>query len=602
MKLRTQTLTLMATALLLGLSPAPVSARPADTPGMASTLVSEATVSDAGTRVVKKVIPRRINWHDLDIDLFPRVGASVRQVTIAENPAYLHHPARDWTHFYEADSVTMHFDLLALLFGRIHIADMDVRDYRFHVLLDKGFKTNVSDLMQNSNSLLMKHLRVDRLTASNGQLHFVDMTTPNGKTALTFDQIDARLNDFSMDRTFGIDISVRTPEAERRNVTLQGIAGPVSQAKRMEQVPLRGRLHVQDAPIMPFKAYFPKGLRAYPEQGLASLKTELDGNLWDGLDASGALALRQLVLADQDGRVRGKPFDLDIQFAHSQLALKDDQLTINDTRLSLAGALFTIKGKVLRLLNNPSVDMSLKGMIPDLAVFETLYPFLREYFPDDLHYGGKVQLDASARGDMSKLASSGSVDASGMWAGITGLFEKKAGDSALIQYNATLLPEDFSIDAHASVQINNIRLLNPGLFAQGLALVAPEISPQALAIIHSASAMKAGNINGKVRYRNGKVSFDKMAINDIRDDRGDLMDVEAGGWIDIESGKMSVQVNAILSAERSRQLTQHSHRIALSEDGRFHYRFSLTGKLAAPQVLALQTDAGQKAVSSPEIG
>lgn len=566
---------LLATALILTMIPARAA-------------VDEAQARRAGEAAVQTVIPRKMDYQRLKLGLLP-FSARVSNLTISENERFARHPLRDWKHFYTAREISLSADLLPLLIGRISVTRLDIRDFQANVLVDRDYTLNVGDLMQQKRGPLMSWLRIKEFHASGGSVRVVDATAARGPARLTFDDIDARFTGFALKDRFNLNVGLRTPGATSRNVSLRGVAGPILDTVRSEQVPLDGVLSVEAAPILPFSAYIPDGLTAYPAAGTASMQLQLKGNAWDGMNSRGHIRLDQLVLASPDGALRGRPFTLGLDIGRNVVTLKQQQIALNNMAVSMGSNRLTVDGVVRGIPRRPVIDVDLRAPAIDLPSMEEIYPFFRAYLPKGLVFTGAVALDSHARGDMDGLEAGGTLDASGLSLFLADVFEKNRGADLKVGFTARLVPKDFTIKARANVSGRELTLLNAWLFRDGLKLaLGDRITARQLdSVIRPGNRLTAAAVRGVMDYDRGLVSFRQFAADGLGDADGDVTDALFTGSFDLNRLIVRWEVSARLSAARSRALLKASPALGplLDSEGRLPFRFRVEGPMEKPRVL-----------------
>lgn len=569
---------LLAACLVAGL---PLSA--------AHAAVDEAQARKAGEAAVQTVIPRKMAYRKLKLGFLP-FSAKVSDLTISENERFARHPLRDWPHFYTAKEISLTADLLPLLIGRISVTKLDIRDFQANVLVDRDYTLNVGDLMQQKRGPLMSWLRVKDFHAANGAVRVVDATAARGPARLTFDDIDVRFTGFALKDKFNLNVGLRTPGAQTRNVSLRGIAGPILDTVRSEQVPLDGVLTVDRAPILPFSAYIPDGLTAYPAAGTASMQLQLKGNAWEGMSSQGGIRLENLVLASPDGALRGKPFTLALDIGRNIVTLKQQQIALNNMAVSMGPNRLTVDGVVRGIPRRPVIDVDLRAPAIDLPAMEEIYPFFRAYLPRGLMFKGAVALDAHAKGDMDGLESTGALDVSGLSLFLADVFEKKAGAGLKVGFTARLVPKAFTIKARANIAGRELTLLNAWLFRDGLKLALGNLvsARQLDAAIRPGSRLTAATVRGVMDYDTGFVSFRDFAADSLADADGPVTDALFTGSFDLNKLIVRWDVSARLSASRSQALVKAAPGLAarLDADGRLPFRFKVEGPMEKPRVLA----------------
>jgi len=549
--------------------------------------VDEAQARKAGEAAVQTVIPRKIEHKKLKLGFIP-FGVKVTDITISENERFAKHPLRDWPFFATANQVDLTADLLPLLIGRISITDLNIRDFHANVLVDKNFNLNVGDLMQQKRSSLMSWLRVKSFHASGGSVQVVDATAVRGPAKLLFDDIDARFTGFAIKDKFNLDVGLRTPSSKTRNVSLKGVAGPILNTVRSEQVPLDGLLTVDKAPILPFAPYIPNGLTAYPVSGTASMKLQLKGNAWEGMVSRGGIQLENLVLASPDGQQRGKSFTMGLDIGHNIVSLKKNTLEVNDMAVSLGKNRLTVDGVIRGIPRAPVMDVDIRAPSIEPTEMEEIYPFVRAYMPKGLAYSGTTSINIHAQGDVNGLTASGIFNSSKMGVFLPEVFEKKAGTQLKVDFKAQVNPSQFTIKAKANVLGKDITMLNARLFSEGLReVLGSRISARQLSTIFKPSnTLTISQVEGVMNYDINFIRVEKMNMSELRDIEGVVGDAQVTGSLEVKTLIVHWDVDAKLSSERSRKLIKIAPSLAniADADGRIPFSFRVDGNIEQPRV------------------
>ncbi len=549
--------------------------------------VDEAQARKAGEAAVQTVIPRKIEHKKLKLGFMP-FGVKVTDITISENERFAKHPLRDWPFFATASQVDLTAELLPLLIGRISITDLNIKDFHANVLVDKNYNLNVGDLMQQKRSSLMSWLRVKSFHASGGSVQVVDASAVRGPAKLLFDDIDARFTGFAIKDKFNLDVGLRTPSSKTRNVSLKGVAGPILNTVRSEQVPLDGLLTVDKAPILPFSPYIPNGLTAYPVSGTASMKLQLKGNAWEGMVSRGGIQLENLVLASPDGQQRGKSFTMGLDIGRNVVSLKKSTLEVNDMAVSMGRNRLTVDGVIRGIPRAPVMDVDIRAPSIEPTEMEEIYPFVRAYMPKGLAYSGTTSINIHAQGDAKGLTASGVFDSSKMGVFLPEVFEKKAGTQLKVDFKAQVNPSQFTIKAKANVLGKDITMLNARLFSEGLReVLGSRISARQLSTIFKPSnTLTISQVEGVMNYDINFIRVEKMNMSELRDIEGVVGDAQVTGSLEIKTLIVNWDVDAKLSSERSRKLIKIAPSLAniADADGRIPFSFRVDGHIEKPTV------------------
>ena len=549
--------------------------------------VDEAQARKAGEAAVQTVIPRKIEHKKLKLGFIP-FGVKVTDITISENERFTKHPLRDWPFFATASQVDLTADLLPLLIGRISITDLNIRDFHANVLVDKNYNLNVGDLMQQKRSSLMSWLRVKSFHASGGSVQVVDATAVRGPAKLIFDDIDARFTGFAIKDKFNLDVGLRTPSSKTRNVRLKGVAGPILNTVRSEQVPLDGLLTVDKAPILPFSPYIPNGLTAYPVSGTASMKLQLKGNAWEGMVSRGGIQMNNLVLASPDGQQHGKSFTMGLDIGRNIVSLKKSTLEVNDMAVSLGRNRLTVDGVIRGIPRAPVMDVDIRAPSLEPTEMEEIYPFVRAYMPKGLAYSGTTSINIHAQGDANSLTASGIFDSSKMGVFLPDVFEKKAGTQLKVDFNAQVNPSQFTIKAKANVLGKDITMLNARLFSEGLreVLGSRVTTRQLNTIFKPSNTLTISQVEGVMNYDIHFIRVEKMNMSELLDIEGVVGDAQVTGSLEVKTLIVHWDVDAKLSSERSRKLIKIAPSLAniADADGRIPFSFRVDGNIEKPTV------------------
>ena len=556
----------------------------------AADAVDESSARKAGEAAVKKVIPRKMDYQKLKFSFMP-FGVTVNNITFSENPRFLKHPLRDWPHFAHAEEIRLQAELLPLFIGRISVLDLAINNFSANLLIDKDYSLNVDDLKQQKRGNLINWLHIKNFHASHGVVRVVDASAANPPARLVFDEIDLKFSGFAVKDKFNIDLSLRSPQSKTSNVSLRGMAGPLNK-ERSERMPLDGLLTVDKAPILPFLAYAPKGLTAYPVSGDASMKLQLKGNSWDGMSSKGGIEFNNLVLAAPDGSQRGKAFSMGLDIGRNVFSLKNGRLDINDMAMTLDGQRMTVDGAITGLPRKPMMDVNIQATRIEPTKMEDIYPFVRAYYPKGLSYSGLTSLNIQAKGNVDGLNATGTLDSSLMGVLLPEVFEKTAGTALKVDFKADLVPSKFTIKAKANVLAQNIKMLNARLFRDGLReVLANRISSRQLeSIFKPINTLTIGQATGVMYYQNNFIRVENMNLSQLSDETGFVTDAVINGTLDINKLWVDWSVNGRLSLERSQKLLKAAPSLAMlaDNDGRILFDFKVTGALDKELKVALR--------------
>ncbi|MBL0231912.1 MAG: DUF748 domain-containing protein [Moraxellaceae bacterium] len=543
--------------------------------------VDESQARKMGEATVKKVIPRKMDYQKLKFSFMP-FGVTVNHITFSENPHFAKHPLRDWPYFARAEEIRLQAELLPLFIGRISVLDLAINNFNANILIDSDYSLNVDDLRQQKRGTLINWLRIKNFHASNGVVRIVDASAANPPARLVFDDIDLKFSGFAVKEKFNINLGLRTPSSKTRNVSLIGMAGPLDM-KRSERMPLDGLLTVDKAPILPFLAYAPKGLTAYPISGDASMKLQLKGNSWDGMSSKGGIVFNNLVMAAPDGTQRGKAFTVGLDIGRNVFSLKSGRLDINDMAMFLDGQRMTVDGAVTGLPRKPMMDVNIQATRIEPTKMEDIYPFVRAYLPKGLAYSGTTSINIHAQGNVDGMSATGTMDSSLMGVALPEVFEKKAGSSLKVDFKADLVPSQFTIKAKANVLAQNIKMLNARLFRDGLReVLGNRISARQLdAIFKPTNTLTIGQAAGIMHYQNNFIRVEKMNLTQLSDAESYVTDAVINGTLDINKLWVDWSVDGRLSLERSQKLIKAAPSLATlaDADGRILFDFKVTGAL-----------------------
>ncbi len=543
--------------------------------------VDEAQARKMGEATIKKVIPRKMDYQKLKFSFMP-FGVTVHNITFSENARFAKHPLRDWPHFARAEDIRLQAELLPLFIGRISVLNLAIKNFNANILIDTDYSLNVDDLRQQKRGNLINWLRIKNFHASNGVVRIIDASAANPPARLVFDDIDLKFSGFAVKEKFNIELGLRTPSSNTRNVSLRGMAGPLDM-ERSERMPLDGLLTVDKAPILPFLAYAPKGLTAYPVSGVASMKLQLKGNSWDGMSSKGGVQIDNLVLAAPDGKQRGKSFTMGLDIGNNVFSLKNGRLDINDMAMFLDGQRMTVDGAITGLPRKPMMNVNIQAARIEPTNMEDIYPFVRAYYPKGLAYSGFTSLNIHAQGNVDGLSATGTLDSSLMGVSLTEVFEKKAGSSLKVDFKADLVPSKFTIKAKANILAQNIKMLNARLFRDGLReVLGNRLSARQLEIVFKpTNTLTIGQATGIMHYQNNFLRVENMNLTQLNDAEGYVTDAVINGSLDIKKLWVDWSVNGRLSLERSQKLIKAAPSLATLADaqGRILFDFKVTGAL-----------------------
>jgi len=235
----------------------------------------------------------------MDTFLLGLRGARITDFKMTENRDFLKdHPDIDPV-FLKADSILVRINPLMILLGQVYIKEMTINNPRYQLIRDKQGNWNFDDLSEAQDSKLINWLRVKNLSINNAAGRIVDHSALNAPATANVNNVDIRIDDFTIGEIFDLNIKAATPGSNKQNFIMKGRAGPLQLKQKNEQIPVDADLNIIDLPIVSYNRYaFPENSPVFPISGNIDVDLHLKGDAWSGMTLTGSLDLENMVFQE----------------------------------------------------------------------------------------------------------------------------------------------------------------------------------------------------------------------------------------------------------------------------------------------------------------
>ncbi len=286
----------------------------------------------------------------------------------------------------EADEVAAQVGLLALLQDRIHIRSFTLRRPQLTVEQDSSGRSNLQALVGgmgktggrsaptsgSSGQAQAPGMAIDQFSIRSGTIRFSD----KGKkeTFFTIRHLDLALEDFAIDKAGRMSLAARLFGGEDSRVDFKGRAGPFGATTAPAQGDLSVILAPREIPADVRAEYFGDLLREPGDQGRATLRATLRGDLMGTVEGSGKLTVQDMRLGiDREHRIplHGEiPLQVTVR---NLLANPSFELQTRDAALQLGRGRW--KGQAEAHLSGSTVRGASSGSITGAQIGELLDAF-----------------------------------------------------------------------------------------------------------------------------------------------------------------------------------------------------------------------------------
>ena len=199
---------------------------------------------------IEKSLGRAFTLDELELNLWGGPGLSAKNLRVAEDPRFAATP------FLQANRLKISLRWLPLLFGRIEIKKIVLDDPEIQIIKNEAGSLNISALPGPEKKGRNLRFPPSRISVSNGRLDYIDRSS---KRAVEFRirNLDADLTGSVVSRTVKVKLAAGLFDAQRQNVRVQGLIGPLRRQTHWMQQPLDIRLAMESILV-------PQATRAFP--------------------------------------------------------------------------------------------------------------------------------------------------------------------------------------------------------------------------------------------------------------------------------------------------------------------------------------------------
>lgn len=362
-------------------------------------------------KIVQRSLSREFDFDLMNVMILPPPGGILKGLRMSENPRYIGHPLICEPYSLQAQSASVRFDPIPILFGRVHILTMNIDNPKVQVVRDRQGNFSFIDLMLGSGSL-MNWLKIRKLTYNNGEVHFVDERAPREPANFMMDSVQLEINDFAADQSCSINLSSRMPAASKPNLNIAGKIGPLSKKFDLSNTFVDIDFHLAQSPVEPYLVYVTHNLPLFPKTGMVQMKLQIKGDIEIGFTIQGVIHFNELIMQSQGGEMTTNPLTIAMRFGdnvcHHPL---DDLIIIHEMQISVNHNRFGIQGKVEQIRNKPRWDLKLKSKGFDIQEMMAAFPFVKEMIPEEiLSVSGLTAVDIRSSGRIDESNIRGYMD------------------------------------------------------------------------------------------------------------------------------------------------------------------------------------------------
>ncbi|MEW6076966.1 MAG: DUF748 domain-containing protein [Thermodesulfobacteriota bacterium] len=510
-------------------------------------------------KIITKNLPRRIRVGAMDTFLFGLQGARIDRFLMTENAKFLKaHPGINPV-FMTAESILVRISPLMLLVGQVFVDEMTVNSPRYQIIRDKEGNFNFDDLSEAQDSKLLKWLRVKKLTVTDGEYRVHDDSALDGPVEYTVDDVDVLVTDFTIGEVFNLDIKARSPGASAQNMSLAGKAGPMELNQKNEEIPINGDLTVKDLPIIPYLGYsFPKNSPAKPVSGLINIGYHLNGDAWSGMALTGGLQLSEVVLQSADGAMSGEPINMDMTLREPiTLSLKNDLLEMKGLDLCINGNRFSLSGKMTNLNGLPRVDTRVFTEDLKIETMNASYPFLLRAFPEQVSFGGDLDMDVRLAGNQTDATIEGRMDLTDLTFRFADYFFKPPQEPLTMDFKARVNTSQI-LEAGGKFEMGRFELGHynfiEDILNRLLANAANQKEKEKLLECYRHLPHAFEKITGELSYKDDQARISDIRIVNLAPEKRPGIDAVLNGMVNFSDNSLNIKGEIIISEELSRRI------------------------------------------------
>ena len=539
--------------------------------------------------ILKQNIPRQFDFRAADLSVFTGINLHIDNLRISENPDFINHPLKQYTHFYTDGHTRVNVKVWPLFLARVYMKDLQIDKPVIHVIRNRQGNLSIDDMFRSSKKSVLDWLNVDNLHIEDGTLHYIDAAPPGGTFEIALNSLNASVTGFSINHDFNVAMSLRGPQAASSNLHITGRAGPIKSASNFRELPMDVRFRIEKTPVSPYAVYIPKGLPV-PINGEMSVNYHVHGTAWSGLFMKGDSRIDGIVLRSENQNRQSIPFDLGLFIDDQALfSLKEDRLAFSGTRLQLNASPFFIDGEIARLSQSPQMDLRIVSPGIDLDDIKRIHPFYEDYLPDHLSCMGLAGMNIHASGDQSKVHITGEMDFTHAALSVQGFFAKKQAERHVMTFEATTFPETRTFEGSGRIAVGRIEVVSPDFFRRFLNILShmvPDGDLNTLDAGDDETPVIADSLEGEVRFTDAQLFFSQLLITNCRRKiEAHGLDAVMAGEVDLTQNTILAKGRVILPVEISRKIDLSSpfaKNLAVDDSGRLQIPVTISGPMNAP--------------------
>ena len=360
---------------------------------------------------------RQVQLGAMSLAVFP-LRVEVKDVNIAEDPRF---PSK--LPFAQVGELDISVKLLPLLAKSVAIDSLTLKRPQIELIKDAAGVWNFASLGRapatpaaaapvtppspptqpapaaQSASTTGGSFSLDKLKIADGQIAVTDLQKHQPRAV--YDHIDLTVEDFAPDKQFSIDLAAHVPGRGAETIALSGKIGPINQAE-MLGTPFDGKLKLNEVSLAGAQKFL-NNAALEGTDAMLSGSTDMV-NAAGKMAAKGSLKITDAVVHNvQVGYPITADFDLSDDLKNDALAIKQADIKLGSTPLSVSGTLNTHSTPGTANLNISAKDASIEDAARLAAAFGVA-------FSPDAKITGKLSANVHAEGPTSNLAFNGTIN------------------------------------------------------------------------------------------------------------------------------------------------------------------------------------------------
>jgi len=413
--------------------------------------------------IAKSNLGRDMDFDNIEISVFSGLGAEIRGLRIAENPEF------GKGDFVNLERLLIKVKLFPLLKKQVQVSELVLEKPRIQLIKNQKGEFNFKDIAgsqatspakpenkgektgekeQKGGASPLAGLLVSAFTLNQGQIVFIDESSPQGATNTTIDMLDLKFTDISLNNPINTFIACRLPGGTKQNLTIKGSLGPLGDTLDTKRFSTNVTLSLHEFNLGDCKRFIPAGMSITPVNGTVALDVSLKGNMSTGINVEGDIQCDDLTLAGADGvnildktslTLREK-----ISFAQEKGALDIHQMDVK-----LNENVISMSGRVEGLSTKPQWDITFQTKGFDTNYAFAFYPSIRKTLPKDTAFSGMMGMDVASKGNMDDLKATGTIEMKDVDLQYGKTFHKPKQTPCQISFNVTKSGEDIQLNPFA---------------------------------------------------------------------------------------------------------------------------------------------------------